>query len=59
VKEVACWAHVGRKLFELRTSVPALAHAASARSQQRYKIETAAEGYSTEDRRACGNERGT
>jgi transposase len=52
VKEVACWAHVRRKFFESRTSAPVLAHAALARIRQLYKIETAAEEFSAEDRRA-------
>jgi hypothetical protein len=52
VIEVACWAHVRRKFFESRTSAPKLAHAALARIRQLYKIETAAEGFSAEDRRA-------
>ena len=52
VKEVACWAHVRRKFFESRTSSPVLAHAALARIRQLYKIETAAEEFSAEDRRA-------
>jgi hypothetical protein len=51
VKEVACWAHVRRKFFESRTSAPALAHSALARIRQLYKIETAAEEFSAEDRR--------
>jgi transposase len=50
VIEVACWAHVRRKFFESRTSAPVLAHAALARIRQLYKIETAAEGFSTGDR---------
>ena len=52
VIEVACWAHVRRKFFESRTSAPVLAHAALARIRQLYKIETAAEEFSAEDRRA-------
>ena len=52
VKEVACWAHVRRKFFESRTSAPVLAHAALARIRQLYKIESAAEEFSAEDRRA-------
>jgi transposase len=52
VTEVACWAHVRRKFYESRTSAPVLAHAALARIRQLYKIETAAEGFSAEDRRA-------
>jgi transposase len=52
VQEVACWAHVRRKFFESRTSAPVLAHAALARIRQLYKIETAAEEFSAEDRRA-------
>jgi transposase len=52
VIEVACWAHVRRKFFESRTSAPVLAHAALARIRQLYKIETAAEEFSAEDR--CG-----
>jgi transposase len=52
VQEVACWAHVRRKFFESRTSAPALAHAALARIRQLYKIETLAETFSAEDRRA-------
>ncbi len=52
VKEVACWAHVRRKFFESRTSAPVLAHAALARIRQLYRIESAAEGFSAEDRRA-------
>ena len=51
VKEVACWAHVRRKFFESRTSSPVLAHAALARIRQLYRTETAAEGFSAEDRR--------
>ena len=52
VNEVACWAHVRRKFFESRTSAPVLAHAALARIRQLYKIETSAEAFSAEDRRA-------
>jgi transposase len=52
VIEVACWAHVRRKFFESRTSAPVPAHAALARIRQLYKIESAAEEFSTEDRRA-------
>src|SRR5918994_432608 len=52
VIEVACWAHLRRKFFESRTSAPVLAHAALARIRQLYKIETAAEEFSAEDRRA-------
>src|SRR5512138_2667055 len=52
VIEVACWAHVRRKFYESRTSAPAPAHAALARIRQRYNIETAADGFSAEDRRA-------
>jgi transposase len=52
VKEVACWALVRRRFFESRTSSPVLAHAAFARNRQLYKIETAAEEFSAEDRRA-------
>src|SRR5436305_134988 len=52
VIEVACWAHVRRKFFESRTSAPVLAHEALARIRQLYKIETAAEKLSAEDRRA-------
>src|ERR1700761_6111102 len=36
VIEVACWAHVRRKFFELRTSAPMPAHAALARIRQLY-----------------------
>ena len=50
--EVACWAHVRRKFFEARTSAPVPAHAALARIRQLYKIETAAEGFTADDRRA-------
>lgn len=52
VIEVACWAHVRRKFFESRTSAPVLAHAALARIRQLYKIESDAESFSAEDRRA-------
>jgi transposase len=52
VTEVACWAHVRRKFYEARTSAPVPAHAALARIRQLYRIETAAEGFSAEDRRA-------
>ena len=52
VRAVACWAHVRRKFFEARTSAPVPAHAALARIRQLYKIETAAETLSAEDRRA-------
>jgi hypothetical protein len=52
VTEVASWAHVRRKFFESRTSAPVLAHAALARIRQLYKIETAPEGSSAEDRSA-------
>jgi hypothetical protein len=52
VTEVACWAHVRRKFYEARTSAPLPAHAALARIRQLYKIETAAEGLSADDRRA-------
>jgi transposase len=52
VNEVACWAHVRRKFFESRTSAPVLAHQALARIRQLYKIETAAEEFTAEDRRA-------
>src|SRR5262249_9214241 len=50
VIEVACWAHVRRKFYESRTSVPA--HAAPARIRQLYQTETADEGFSAEERRA-------
>ena len=52
VTEVACWAHVRRKFFEARTSAPVPAHAALARIRQLYKIESAAEGFTADDRRA-------
>src|SRR5262249_37159385 len=52
VTEVACWARVRRKFFEARTSAPVRAHAALARIRQLYKVETAAEGFTAEDRRA-------
>src|SRR6516165_7076433 len=52
VIEVACWAHVRRKFYEARTSAPLPAHAALARIRQLYRVETAAEEFSAEDRRA-------
>jgi len=52
VTELACWAHVRRKFFEARTSAPVPAHAALARIRQLYKIESAAEGFTADDRRA-------
>jgi hypothetical protein len=52
VTEVACWAHVRRKFYEARTSASVPAHAALARIRQLYRIETAAEGFSAEDRSA-------
>jgi hypothetical protein len=43
---------VRRKFYEARTSAPVPAHAALARIRQLYKIETAAEGFTADDRRA-------